>query len=256
MKKYWLFFKSAAEYQLRNPAMMVMRLCFLAALVFTTEQLWRVIGHKGFDPVNIVWYLTMGEVLMFSYDNRLQTRIFNDIRSGNIGYSLIRPFSYLKQIVAEGMGVFCISMIFITIGGMALAFCITGGFPATIHGIGAIVVLMILSGFFITLCLVSIGLLGLYMQSSKSVFMIWQKLMFVLGGLLFPLTIYPQWMQTLAAYTPFPWAMYEISRLIYEFNWQIALNTAVHLAGWTALVALLAGWLFKSLLKKVSVNGG
>jgi ABC-2 type transport system permease protein len=78
----------------------------------------------------------------------------------------------------------------------------------------------------------------------------------VLGGLLFPLTIYPQWMQTLAAYTPFPWAMYEISRLIYEFNWQIALNTAAHLAGWTALVALLAGGLFKSLLKKVSVNGG
>jgi len=256
VKKYWLFFKSSAEYQLRNPWMMLMRLSFLAALVFTTEQLWIVIGHKGFDPVNIVWYLTMNEMLFFAYDEKLQTKIFNDIRSGNIGYSLIRPFSYIKQIVIEGMGVFCVRLPFLMLGGGILAYCMTGAFPTTFYGVGAIFILMLLSGFFMTLCMVSIGLIGLYMQSVKSIFMIWQKFMFVLGGLLFPLTVYPKLMQDIAAYTPFPWGLYEISRLIYEFSWGAVFNTSLHLLMWTVIMFLLSGWLYKLLLKKVSVNGG
>ena len=242
--------------QLRNPAMMIMRLSFLTALVFTTEKLWQAIGHKGFDPVNIVWYLVMNEMLFFSYDERLQRKIFNDVRSGNIGYSLIRPFSYLNQSVIEGMGTFCARLPFLMLGGGLVAYFMTGGLPATLYGMPVIFVLMILSGLFTTFMIVFIGLLGLYMQSVNSVYLIWHKFMFVLGGLLFPLTIYPEWLQKIAAWTPFPWAVYEISRLIYEFSWSIALNTTLHLILWITVVFVMTNWLFRTLLKKVAVNGG
>lgn len=233
-----------------------MRLSFLATLVFTTQQLWNVIGHKGFDPVNIVWYLVMNEMLFFSYDGKMQKKVFHDIRSGNIGYSLIRPFSYLSQCITESMGMFLARIPFLMLGGGILAYLMTGSLPTTFHGIFVAFFLMILAGIFFNTCMVVIGLLGLYMQNTNSIFLIFQKLMFVFGGLFFPLTIYPHWMQDIAAWTPFPWGVYEVSRLVYEFNWNIVLNTAGHLIIWTGITLILARVIFVKLLKKVSVNGG
>jgi ABC-2 type transport system permease protein len=256
MKKYWVIFKNASVGQITNPTMMVMRLAFLAMLVITTQMLWQAIGHEGFDPVNIVWYLVMNELLLFSWDDRMQKKILYDIRSGNVGYSLIRPFSYLGQNIIEGMGVFCARLPILMIGGIGLAFALTGGLPTTFYGILAIFFLMFLSGMLANICLVSIGLLGLYMQNPQSVYWIWQKFIFVLGGLFFPLTIYPDWLNTLAHWTPFPYMLYGVSRLIFEFSLPIVFDTAFHLLGWIAIFYLIAKWQYKALLKKVSVNGG
>jgi ABC-2 type transport system permease protein len=252
-----MIFRNALEGQIKNPAVMMMCLCFLSTLVFTTEKLWQVIGHRGFDPVNIVWYLVINEVLVFSYDERMHRKITNDIRSGNIGYSLMRPLSYLGQCVIEGLGVFCVRLPFLLLGGSLLAFIITGcHLPATFYGIGVVFILMLLSGFFMNLCLISIGLLGLYTQTTNSVFSVWQRLMFVLGGLFSPLTIYPSWLRNLSMYTPFSRGLYGIARLIYEFSWRIVLDTAVHLLGWIVIMSFVSKWLYSVLLKKVSVNGG
>ncbi|MDR2778254.1 MAG: ABC-2 family transporter protein [Rickettsiales bacterium] len=242
--------------QIENPAMIVLCLCFMTTLVFVTEKLWQAIGHRGFDPVNIVWYLVMNEMLFFSFDERIQKRITNDIRSGNIGYSLLRPFSYLEQHVVESIGVFCARLPFLLLGSSALAFVITGALPTTFYGIIAVFILMPLSGLFTSLCMISIGLLGLYMQSTNSIFSLWQKFMFVLGGLFYPLTIYPPWLRNLSMLTPFPHGLYEISRLIYEFSWTIMLNTTVHLLGWIVVASFVSRWLYSELLKKVSINGG
>ena len=256
MKKYWLFFKNAAESELRAPWMIIMRLSFLTALVFVTAQLWTAIGHRGFEPVNIIWYLVMNEMLIFSHDSKMQKRVFHDIRSGNIGYSLIRPFSYLSQCLSESMGMFFARIPFLMLGGGIIAYLIGGGLPATPQGIPVVFALMILAGIFYNTCVIFIGMLGLYMQNTESVQLIFSKLMMLLGGLFFPLTIYPEWMQSLAAWTPFPWALYEVSRLVYEFSWAIAFNTFIHLFMWTAAALIMTTAIFAKLLKKVSVNGG
>ncbi|MDR0231871.1 MAG: ABC-2 family transporter protein [Dysgonamonadaceae bacterium] len=257
MHKYLAFFKTAYITELKNPYMIVMRLVMLTLLVFVTQQLWLVIGHKGFEPVNIVWYLVMNEMLFFSYDGKMQKKIHNDIRSGNVGYSLIRPFSYLSQCITESTGMFLARIPFLMVGGGIIAYLLTGGgLPTTYWGIPVALLLMLVSGIFFNTSQVVIGLLGLYMQNTHSVAMIFQKFMFLLGGLLFPITVYPQWLQDIAAWTPFPWAVYEVSRLVYEFNWGIVFNTAAHLIMWTVATFILAYVIFKQLLKKVSVNGG
>ena len=256
MRKYWLVFRNAAEGQLRNPAVLVMRLAFLAFLVFVTQKLWQAIGHHGFDPVDIVWYLVMNETLFFSYDSKIIKQITNDVRFGNVGYHLMRPISYFAQQLTESMGIFCAKLPFLMIGGSVLAYLLTGGLPTTPCGMVVIFPLMIMSGLFTSVCLVAIGMLALYMHNPNSIYIVWQKFMFVFGGLFFPLTIYPEWMQRIATLTPFPWGVYEVSRLIYEFSWPIAFNAALHLIIWTAVAFLIANRMSKVLLRKVSVNGG
>ena len=230
-----------------------MRLMFFLVLVFITQKMWIAIGNKNFDPVNLVWYLMINETLMFGYGDKLQKDIFYNIRSGNIGYSLIRPFSYFGQLISEAMGIFAVRFLVMLLGGSIFTYVLAGGFPTTFYGIGVIFVLMLISGVFINLCLIGLGLTALYMQSSRSTYMIWQKMLWIFGGLMFPLTIYPKWMQNVAAKTPFSYSMYEISRLIYGFDWKIVWNTTIHLILWTLATFLFVLWF---MLKKVSVNGG
>ncbi|MCL2629361.1 MAG: hypothetical protein FWD33_01565 [Alphaproteobacteria bacterium] len=255
MKKFWLFFKTAAEDQWRNPTIMAFRLLFLAVVAFVTLQLWLVIGYQGFAPADMVWYVVMGETIIFSIDEKLRVKIQNDIRTGNIGYSLMRPFTYLSQKISENFGSFCARLPIIMTGGIAISYILGGGWPSTPQGIGIIFVLMIMSGFFAILAQVVISLLGIYMQQTESIYIIWNKLLVLFGGLFFPLTVYPQFMTNIAYWTPFPWALYEISRLTYEFSWAAAGLTAAHLAMWCGILFLLANRLFAALIKKVSVNG-
>jgi ABC-type uncharacterized transport system permease subunit len=49
-----------------------------------------------------------------------------------------------------------------------------------------------------------IGLLAFWLQDVSPVYWVWQKLMFVLGGLMLPLDLYPSVVQRAAEFTPFP----------------------------------------------------
>ena len=45
-------------------------------------------------------------------------------------------------------------------------------------------------------------LLAFWLQDVAPVYWVWQKLMFVLGGLMLPLELYPAFIQRAAAFTP------------------------------------------------------
>ncbi len=56
----------------------------------------------------------------------------------------------------------------------------------------------------VTAWYLGIGLLAFWLQDVAPVYWVWQKLMFVLGGLMLPLELYPVFIQRAAAFTPFP----------------------------------------------------
>jgi ABC-2 type transport system permease protein len=56
----------------------------------------------------------------------------------------------------------------------------------------------------VTAWYLGIGLLAFWLHDVAPVYWVWQKLMFVLGGLLLPLELYPAFIQRVAAFTPFP----------------------------------------------------
>ena len=74
---------------------------------------------------------------------------------------------------------------------------------------------------------------------------VWQKLMFVLGGLMLPLEFYPAFIQRIAAFTPFPALLAGRRRSC----WKRLSCRAGALAGalviWSAVTAFAVSWMFR-----------
>ena len=49
----------------------------------------------------------------------------------------------------------------------------------------------------------AIGCAAFWLQDASPVYWIWQKFNFVLGGLILPLSLYPEWLQKVAYLSPF-----------------------------------------------------
>jgi len=88
------------------------------------------------------------------------------------------------------------------------------------------------------------------------VYLVWQKAMFVLGGLMVPLSLYPEWLQTLARYLPFASFLYAPGRLVLDgrasFDWGLPLQ----LCGWLVLGALTVAGLERLGRRSIEIQGG
>jgi ABC-2 type transport system permease protein len=101
-----------------------------------------------------------------------------------------------------------------------------------------------------------IGLLAFWLEDVAPVYWVWQKLAFVLGGLMLPLTMYPGLVQAVAAITPFPALLGAPASLVLETvsatPWQLTRD----LAFWGVATAAGIGWTFRRASAALSVNGG
>jgi ABC-2 type transport system permease protein len=102
---------------------------------------------------------------------------------------------------------------------------------------------------------VAIGLLAFWLEDVSPVYWVWQKAMFILGGLMLPIDLYPALMQRAAAATPFP------SMLAGPASFMLpAAVGAGRLAGdlliWSIVTASILWWLFRRATFRLTVNGG
>jgi ABC-2 type transport system permease protein len=63
---------------------------------------------------------------------------------------------------------------------------------------------LVLASIMLMASLLVIGCTSLWLAESRPVYFLYQKLIFLLGGLLWPLAFYPAWLQAVAWRTPFP----------------------------------------------------
>jgi ABC-2 type transport system permease protein len=88
------------------------------------------------------------------------------------------------------------------------------------------------------------------------VFWVWQKLAFVLGGLMLPIELYPDAMRWAAALTPFPTVLAGPASFVLPEAAHSPVALALRLAGWSAAIACALRWVFKRATTTMSFNGG
>jgi ABC-2 type transport system permease protein len=101
-----------------------------------------------------------------------------------------------------------------------------------------------------------IGLSAFWLQTVDPLFWIWEKMLFMLGGLMLPLTIYPQWIQTVAYATPFPVILGERSALALDFNLHHILTLSCALMAWGVFGFIGLWWLYRKGLRILNIEGG
>ncbi len=85
---------------------------------------------------------------------------------------------------------------------------------------------------------------------------IWEKLLFILGGLILPLAIYPRWIQKIAYYTPFPAILGQRSSLAIDFSIAQVFNVTSSLIFWGILGLSCLFLFYRRGLQILNLGGG
>jgi ABC-2 type transport system permease protein len=208
----------------------------------------------GFTFQDMLWYLMLAEVIVLSKPRLAQT-IAQAVRDGSIAYLLNKPYNFLLYQCSVGFGDSVLRMIANLAAGGIIVWAIAGP-PPTPAG-WPLTLLAVLLAWLIDFCIMAmIGLAAFVTEEVRAFEWIYQKVLFILGGLLIPLDFYPAWLQTLAKATPFAYTVYAPARLFVEPGLVRFAEVVVGQLFWLGILAGLLIVLYRRGVAQLVVNGG
>lgn len=258
MSKYYEFFKIDLIEGFHHRGAALARIGFYGGILFIFASLWKVTGktsEMGFSPKMLVWYLGLTELLVLTYPF-VHLEIEEDVRTGNLAYALMRPASYFWSRYFRAMGALCARATILGLGGGALVVLFSGGWPDHPWGLLMFPPLAVASVGVGLVFQISVGICAFWVQESSPLYWIWQKMLFILGGLILPLEIYPDWLRNAALLTPFPYMLNQPVKAVLNADAQLAARCLFVLAVWMVAALLLAAMLFARARKGLELNGG
>jgi ABC-2 type transport system permease protein len=261
MKKYLAIFKINLLNSLAYPAEVTTRSGMILIFMLVFFQLWQVTYRasgtqvlNGLTLHDTMWYLLMAETLELGRP-RLARLISQQVKDGSIAYLLNKPYDFLLYQLAGGLGESLPRMGMLFILGGALVWSMAGAPPALQNWPLALVALA--GAWLLHFCVNAlIGLAAFVVEEVAPFEWIYQKLVFILGGMLIPLDFYPAWLQTLAKSLPFAYMMYGPARLFVHSDLLLFLQIAVGQLLWLAFIGGALTLAFARGMRRLAINGG
>ncbi len=238
------------------------RSLFMVVILYVFVQLWqttyRAAGAAtiaGLAFSDTLWYLVMTETIELSR-SRFANQMAEEVRDGSIAYTISRPYNYLFYHFAYGSGDMLMRLVINFTAGTLLVTALVGPMPFnpiyTLPMLVSIALAMALN-----FCIQGlIGLAAFITEDVTSIQIIYQKIIFILGGMLIPLDFFPDWLKNLALMLPFNYIVYAPARLFVSFDWARWLNVVSMQMLWLGVFALALWALFRAGVRRVSINGG
>jgi ABC-2 type transport system permease protein len=258
MRKYLAVFKINLLNSLAYPAELVTRSAMILLFMWIFFQLWFItFAAAGSDVINglslrdTMWYLLLAETLELGRP-RLARVISEQVKDGSIAYLLNKPYNFLLYQLSSGLGESLLRMGMLFMVGGALVWILAGPPPNLINWPLALVALVGLH-----FCVNAlIGLSAFTVEEVAPFEWIYQKLVFILGGMLIPLDFYPAWLQTIAKSLPFAYMMYGPARLFVQPDMQLFMLIVIGQLLWLAVLGGLLVQVFSRGMKRLAINGG
>lgn len=180
--------------------------------------LWRVAAGAaggeivGYDATALVWYVAAAEAAILPLRIRLIEEIGDDIGSGRVAVEMLRPASVLAVRLATEAGWLVPRLVVSIVLAVPLA-SILGGRP---EGAGALALALPSLVLAVLVNLVGHHLFAaaaFWVRDAKGMWFLYQKLVFVVGGMLLPLEVLPAWLEAVAKSLPFMAMAYAPARL-------------------------------------------
>ena len=169
-----------------------------------------------------------------------------EIQGGTIDMRLARPIPFGLATLAIWVGeAACRFVVLAGAGATALLYAL-GTIPLTVPSAALLLASVALSVILVLLWHLQIGLVAAWLGMSAPTFWVWQKCLFVFGGLIMPLTIYPAGLGAVAKASPFAAMLFAPGSLM--------LREGAEHAAWT--IGLQLAWLTLSILCAIAVERG
>ena len=261
MKKYLAIFRINLLTSLAYPAEIVTRAGMIIIFMLVFYQLWHVtFTASGSQVINgmtlrdTMWYLLIAETLELGRP-RLAKVISQQVKDGSIAYLLNKPYNFIIYQLAGGLGDSLPRMgILLIIGGVPV-WGMAGAPPALANWPPAMIALG--GAWLLHFCVNGlIGLAAFVAEEVAPFEWIYQKLVFILGGMLIPLNFYPAWLQSLSKSLPFAYMMYGPAQLFVMPDLRLFIQITVGQLIWLVILGGLLAIAFSRGMKKLTINGG
>lgn len=219
--------------------------------VFTAQG---AVSIAGLTLNDTLWYLLMAETVVLSKP-LLAQEISDSIKTGSVAYDLVRPYSFGLYHLSRYAGHVVFRAGLNLLAGSVVVWWLVGP-PPTWAGI-APTILVLLFAWGLEFCFEAlIGLAAFWTEDISAFRWVYQKISFILGGLLLPLDFYPSWLAGLARLLPFASILYAPGRLFVDPTPSRLLSTIALQVGWLTALGLLFHFLSRLALRRLTINGG
>ena len=260
--RYGFVLLTSARQQWVYRAELVMRVIQMVLFMGVFMALWStafsVSGKaelRGYSLVEMVWYLAMTETITLS-GSRIFATISEEVKAGNLAYTLARPLSYPWYQVASSLGNSAPRFLLNLLTAAAVVGLgmrqVSGSLPGLLAFLIAAVLALLLDG----LVSVLIGLLAFWLEEVTPVFWIYQKLLFTVGGLFLPLEMFPDWLRRVSGWLPFQFIAYVPARVFVAFEAGFALRALSGQVAYIAVLAAVVGLVWRRAQYRLVVHGG
>jgi ABC-2 type transport system permease protein len=209
-RAYGTAFMTAMRRTLRHRPPLIARILMYLVVLVVLAALWRAaIGEHGsiagYDFRAMLWYLTIAEASVICVDPRLIEQVGSAIGDGSVSVELLRPISVvgfrLASSLGECMGRFVVGLV----AGSAFAWSQVG--PPPDGAAFALAVPAAIIGLTANLAAQhTFAAMAFWVNDAKAAWFLYQKLVFLLGGMLLPLEFLPGGVEKAARFMPF-WSM-------------------------------------------------
>ncbi len=239
-------------------AVMLGRTLFYLLVMTILTKFWNAVAaeHAGGSlnlPSGIVLYVGIAEWITLSVP-AIHLRLEDDIRSGAIEAHLLRPMPYLFGRIGETVGEMIVRLGVLGLGG-AIVLLIFGRSDLLPAAWPLIVVAAVLGGAVQVMLIAITGLSTFWVRRSLAAYLIMQKLIFLLGGLFAPVTLYPAWLARIALCSPFAASLYWPAVIVLEPDPRTILSAFVAVVFWMAMLAWVCGCIWRAGVQRLLTRG-
>ncbi len=262
MRKYVWVGLTSARSNIAYLTEVVSRSIFLGIILYIFLQLWKLTFREtgaaqlgGLTLAQMMWYLTMTEALTLSR-SRVTDEIDSDVRTGALAIQLIRPLSYPLYRLWTNLGERTVKFIFNLLVGAVVVTLFVGGIPFTPGGLLMFLLTLPIAFVVDFLGLFLIGLGAFWLEDTSGIWLIYSRVTMILGGMLIPLELFPDWLQPIVRALPFSSVVYGPARMFVHpeasFLIDLLVRQGIALCIYAALVAII----YLIGVKRISANGG
>ena len=209
-RAYATAFWTAGRRILKLKALLIARITMYLVILVVLASLWRAaIGEHGaiagYDFPSMLWYLTVAEASVICIDPRLIEHVGSAIGDGSVTVEMLRPISVVGFRLASSLGECVARFALALLAGSAFAWSQAGP-PPNLAAFGVAIPAAIIALSANLVAQHSFAAMAFWVNDAKAAWFLYQKLVFLLGGMLLPLEFLPGGVETAARFMPF-WSM-------------------------------------------------
>jgi ABC-2 type transport system permease protein len=254
----WAGFKQGARSTANDRSDTVGKSVFLLFILVVMAGLWRtaLAAHggtiAGYDIDALGWYVFGAQAAVMIVPTRLIETIGDDIGDGTITVAMLRPVSVLGMRFALDAGA-ALTRLVVLLPVCGVATWLLFGPPPSVGALPIAVLAIALAGWLNLAGQHLFGAIAFWLRDAKAAWFLYQKIVFLPGGMLIPLELLPRGLANVCKWLPFASMAYVPGRIA---SGNVSYTALLEQVGWLVVVFTAAAVVYELGQRRLETVGG